>query len=619
MILNHSCTIYDTKKDFSFQTPLVYIDFNPEMNFFLTNSNQLSTDPWTCLIPFEGNFEDYKKLFDPSILNGNNIQPLSGSKEDVPLFNPNNEDYLTGTLPGIKFGRIPNTGKNTGELGNLYRGKIMNVLVNIDYLVDTAQKYTYKDGTNSVYLKTFLETVLSDINKSLGNFNVLRLSYNDAGNTFQIVDDQFIPALSSEDQINPKQIGRRTPKNNTTEIPLAGKFSIAKNLEIKSEISSRLSNMIAISSNSTIGSKSNLSRSSDPFGYINTNYIDRYIPNKGEITGSNVQKNNDSLKVAASQFNAAIKDFYSTINPSQTSVPNATNYYIEKLSIVKTDDFATRASAMIPVSVNFTTDGISGLAMGQAFTIPDQLLPYTYTTRKVEGAPFDYLNNVGFVMVGLTHTIENNQWNTAVKANMIFLKEKTAFSGVVTKVDTRTGKFGVNPNNISQQLHGDIRNSSGGSTVPRNTDQTVSIVSPATSTYIFGQAKNLGSSISARAHGAREPNQVGQWQSENAWDLMVPAFTPVYAIFDGTVTNVNFYEDVPFVWGYRFTLVGPNQAFYTHLDRSIYKSGTKVKKGDLLGYVGQPPRPDYQWSTHLHIGLVTGNLSTYLKNDGQII
>jgi murein DD-endopeptidase MepM/ murein hydrolase activator NlpD len=100
---------------------------------------------------------------------------------------------------------------------------------------------------------------------------------------------------------------------------------------------------------------------------------------------------------------------------------------------------------------------------------------------------------------------------------------------------------------------------------------------------------------------------------------MVPAFTPIYAIFDGTITNVNFYEDVPFIWGYRFTLVGTNEAFYTHLDRSIYKSGTKVKKGDLIGYIGQPPIPDYKWSTHLHIGLRSGNLSTYLKNDGQII
>jgi hypothetical protein len=122
------------------------------------------------------------------------------------------------------------------------------------------------------------------------------------------------------------------------------------------------------------------------------------------------------------------------------------------MSLIKNEDYATRAAAMIPVSVNFTTDGISGLGMGQAFTVPDQLLPYTYTTRKIPGAPQDYINNVGFVMVGLTHTIENNQWNTAVRANMIYLKDKTAFSGSVVKVDSATGVFGVNSSRVSQDV-----------------------------------------------------------------------------------------------------------------------------------------------------------------------
>jgi hypothetical protein len=272
---------------------------------------------------------------------------------------------------------------------------------------------------------------------------MLRLSYNDSANTFQIVDDQFVPSLSTEEQI--------TPKSNTTEIPLLGKFSIAKSLEIKSEVSSRLSNMLAISANSNYENKATLSTNGDSFGFINTSYSDRYIVNRGEITGSNQnKKNNDSLKISAAQFNSTISDFYSKINPSQTSVSHATNYYIEKMTLVKNDEYATRASSMIPISVNFSTDGISGLGMGQSFTISDQLLPYTYTTRKIPNAPEDHINNVGFVMVGLTHTIENNQWNTAVRANMIYLKDKTEFSGSVIKTNFSTGVFGINSSRVSQ-------------------------------------------------------------------------------------------------------------------------------------------------------------------------
>jgi hypothetical protein len=451
MILNHSCTIYDTKEDSQFQTPLVYIDFNPEMNFCLTNNKQLSTDPWTCLIPFEGTFEDYKKLFDQDILTKNStaIEHASGSSEDIPLFDPRTQDFLSGTLPKLKFDTQPlivplfdplsgnfELLSNNAESGNPYRGKIMNILLNIDYLVDRVQQYSYKDGTNSVYLKTFIEQILTDVNKSLGNFNAFRLSYNDSANTFQIVDDQFVPALANEEQV--------TPKSNTTELPLLGKFSIAKNLEIKSEISSKLSNMLAISANANSTNQATLSTNGDPFGFVNTAYSDRYITNRTEITGS-VNKNNDTLKTSAAQFNAAISDFYSKINPSQTSVSHATNYYIDKMARIKNNEYATRAAPMIPVSVNFTTDGISGLAMGQAFTVPDKLLPYTYTTRKIPGAPIDHINNTGFVMIGLTHTIENNSWNTAVKANMIFLKDKTEFVGEVTRVEQRVGSFGINP------------------------------------------------------------------------------------------------------------------------------------------------------------------------------
>jgi hypothetical protein len=443
MILNHACTIYDTKKDSQFQTPLIYIDFNPELNFCLTNKKQLSTDPWTCLIPFEGSFKDFKALFDKDILS--NDGTAINSKEPIPLFNPETQDFLSGKLPKLKFDEQPISGQSTKEIGNVYRGKLMNILLNIDYLVQLVQQYSHKDGSNAVYLKTFLEQVLTDVNKSLGNFNAFRLSYNDQANTYQIVDDQILPTLGNEAQLT----ALPENKDNTTELPLLGKYSIAKSIEIKSEISSKLSNMLAISANSTIPNKATLSTNGDSFGFINTNFIDRYITGKLEPTGSNLdKKSNDALKTSAAQFNSTISDFYSKINPSQTTVAHATNYYIEKMTTLKNDDYATRASFMIPVSVNLTTDGISGFNMGQAFSIPDKLLPYTYTARKTEGFSKDRIRNVGFVAVGLTHKIENNQWDTSIRANMIFLKNKGEFDGKVERIEGRSGQFGLNATNI---------------------------------------------------------------------------------------------------------------------------------------------------------------------------
>jgi hypothetical protein len=453
MILNHTCTIYDTKNN-DLQTPLVYLDFNTEVNFCLSNPKQLTTNPWVTLIPFEGSNSDFAQLFDSNVLEKNNTQisPVSGSTEVVKLYKPETEDLLSGNLPPIKFDTTA-TNFNTTTQNNPYRGKVMNILLNIDYLVKLVEQYSQKDGTNSVYLKTFLEQILSDLNKYLGKFNAFRLAYNDGANTFQIVDDQFLPALDGEDQVTPDNRKDTPDTDNRTGLPLYGKTSIAKSLEIKTEISNKLGNMIAISANSTVSNKAALSTNGDAVGYINTSYVDRYIPDALEPTGSGGAKINlDTIKTSAAQFNQTITDFYSKINPSENSVGHATNYYIDKMSKIKNEDFATRAAPMIPVSVNFTTDGISGMGMGHAFTIPDQLLPYTYSTRNslqnLDPKQKDHINKVGFVMIGLTHTIESNQWNTAVRANMIFLKDKTDFKGEVIKLPPKDEVFGVDVNNF---------------------------------------------------------------------------------------------------------------------------------------------------------------------------
>ena len=443
MILNHMCTIYDSpgdKTDLKTQTPLVYIDFNPETNFCLSSNTQLSTNPFYFLIPFEGSFKDYKSLFDDALLDGNNITHLSDSKETTPLFNPETQDQLSGQIPRFKYDE-----KTVGG-STAYRGKIMKALVNIDYLLQIVKQYSQKNESNNIYLKPFLEQIISDMNKYLGGFNVLRLAYNDPANTFHIVDDQLTPGDPNERFISP---------DNKDQLPLYGLKSIAKKLEIKTEISTKLSNMIAISANSNPSDKATLSTNGTDFGFINTGYKDRYISNRKEIgsNNSNTDKNetfkNDTIINAALRFNQTIKDFYSTVNPSNSSVDQATNYYIEKMSKIKANDPATRASAMIPVSVNFTTDGIAGMNIGQGFTIPDQFLPYTYNTRTFTGIGVNNIQKVGFVVLGLNHTFENNQWDTSVRANMIFLKKLSDFDS--NKTNTKLNKsntFATDLNNV---------------------------------------------------------------------------------------------------------------------------------------------------------------------------
>ena len=561
MILNHNCTIYDTK-DSATQTPLVYIDFNPNVNFFLTNAKHLSTNPFKVLIPFEGSFSDYQELFSQDLLTTNkvNILPLSGSTLNTPLFDTANQDALSSQIPSIKFGE-----SNDG----IYRGRMMNVLLNIDYVIELVRDFSLKDGTNSIYLKTFLEQIVLDINKYLGNFSVLRLAYNDGGNTFHIVDDQVMPTLPEEIMLEP---------DNVSEIPLVGKYSIAKSLEIKTDVSTKLSNMIAISANSDFEGKSTLSTNGDSFGFVNTSYKDRFIPIKGDVTGS-IKSNQDTVKAAAIQFNQTISDFYSKINPSEANVSQATNYYIERMSKIKNNEYPTRASAMIPVSVNFTTDGVSGFTMGQAFTVSDQLLPYTYNNRIVnqKGLSREQVNKVGFVVVGLTNTIENNQWNTAVRANMIFLKYKSDFVGSIKRLTNVNVQFQVNPTNENESV-------------------------PAKNTNFIGtnlEAKKISETYLGRTLTDQEWNQLvsatfaeaSRNQEEEAWVMAVilnrtrTRFSGAITITD-TLTRKNQFQSVTGTKadGYKPSsnyLNGPNKTQADSIYGAVINFLSKVPKNYL--------------------------------------
>ena len=423
MVLNHSCTIYDTKKESSLQKPLVYIDYNPNLNFFLTNNQQLSTDPFKVLIPFEGTDQDYQKLFYDEVLTKDKtaIPAFKDTSKTIPLFKPRTEDLISFKLQEyspIKLNKIP-------DETSAFRGRVMNILLSIDYLTDLVRQYSLKDGSNNVYLRPFLESILTTINKSLGNFNALRLGYNDVSNTFQIIDDQVIPTLGQEIMVQPNP----DPLDpvNRTEIPLIGKTSIAKSLETRTDISSKLGSLIAISANPKMTDKSTLSTNGDPPGFLNTGFSDRFVTNRLAIESNSASSLTDSRMSEAIMFNSTITDFYSSANPSDADVSQVTSYYIEKMSKVKNETTGTLAAAMVPIGINFTTDGIGGLNMYQAFTVSDELLPYSYTMQYRPGYIDNYSRYVGFVIVGLNHTIEANQWNTSVRTNMIALKEKTAF------------------------------------------------------------------------------------------------------------------------------------------------------------------------------------------------
>jgi hypothetical protein len=119
-------------------------------------------------------------------------------------------------------------------------------------------------------------------------------------------------------------------------------------------------------------------------------------------------------------------------------------------------------------------------------------------------------------------------------------------------------------------------------------------------------------------HGARA---LGNWQSDNAWDIFAPPGSVVNSYTNGKVLKVKASgKKSGKIYGTQVTVTGDEgypDIFYTHLKNVNLQKGDVVKVGDKIGEVSEwdtSPK-----STHVHIGLPRGNhLKDLLKNSSLI-
>jgi murein DD-endopeptidase MepM/ murein hydrolase activator NlpD len=102
-------------------------------------------------------------------------------------------------------------------------------------------------------------------------------------------------------------------------------------------------------------------------------------------------------------------------------------------------------------------------------------------------------------------------------------------------------------------------------------------------------------------------HSLGNWESDNAVDIAAKFGTPILATQDGSISKT-FASSMD--WNSQKAGIqvhfntGDNEWFYTHLSRLAngIKAGTKVKKGQVIGYSGSA-----NGVGHLHLGVQNGN------------
>lgn len=487
--INNMCLFYDSKQATtstnppakgSEKRPYVYIDYNPETNFCLTSPQQFSIDPNVCMIPAQLNQSQYLELY-----------PTEIAKVLPNPFNPggNGTNNVSAALgkANLKF----KTDKD-------YQGKTMNILVCTNYLLRILREYSTSDPQHAVALQPFLERVMRDINKALGNVNAFRVAYRDDTNTIQIQDDQYVPPLGSETSIMVKKDFYTKLKDaivTSGELPIFSvkvptvsgdlrqvslpNLGIARQMQLKTVMSTKLASMIAISAQAATGSVNATDHTS--LSWLNKNFRDRYKPyiqdadngsngtNTTPPAGKNKTKTQakpSSDQEQATNFNTHVKSVYNDLQISQDAIEPSKNYYIERMSKVKSRDETTLAAPFIPAELELTLDGISGIIMGNAFNIPPDRLPLSMRGSNKDDAG---LPLVGFIVTGLTNRIQNNEWTTTIKGQMIKLREQSG--------------LGAKPAELPSQV---IQSSDNAPAVPVEIKNGIAVKSDAGKIDIFG-------------------------------------------------------------------------------------------------------------------------------------
>lgn len=302
-------------------------------------------------------------------------------------------------------------------------GRLMNVYVNMAYILKELNGL--KDSSNKVPVFDLLKGICNGIQSSLGGQNKLEPTIDAEEGRFYIVEESVIPS--------------RQPKPSTTGIiKLYGlnpnkEGSFVRDFGIKTEITNALASTI------TIGAQANgyiKGEDATAFSKWNRGLDDRILPiktNRGETQADRDAK--AAKQAQLGQTYVSIQQEYLNYLQGlldytwdEEKISEFSSILTNMLTFAQTaaavsTDTATGMLGFLPINLNMTVNGISGIKIYQQFAVDSSFLPYNYGST------------LQFLIKGISHRIENNEWTTnietvAVPNTVVTLDNSQDFGGV---------------------------------------------------------------------------------------------------------------------------------------------------------------------------------------------
>ena len=300
-------------------------------------------------------------------------------------------------------------------VGNKYL-KTMNIYLNVDNLLDKVK------SSSKLNLYDFLESVCNDLNKALGSINNFEVVIDNDTNILKILDSTKIPGAISPQNVEPLVVYGYSGINNKNV------STFVRKLDLKTQITKEYATMITIGA--TAGGNSP-GEEATAFSKWNIGIVDRFNPEIIDPNGAAVTPPTPTEKLQeylqayylggygypmGLLYNFIGTRYESTFELiprsslfDETIITNNIKYFSDyyQTQLAKQYDNGKGTSSpsvgFLPFGINITIDGLSGFKIYNKLEVDTRFLPSNYP------------ESLEFVITGVEHNIDGNDWTTEIK------------------------------------------------------------------------------------------------------------------------------------------------------------------------------------------------------------
>jgi len=317
-------------------------------------------------------------------------------------------------------------------------GLLMNVYVNMAYILKEAN--SIKDSKNKVFFYDLINKICKGIESSLGGVNTLEPVIDETECRLYIVDQHIIPSKQNE----------QPPGTlfNIYGVTPGDKGTFVQDFGIKTSITNALATTITIGAQAGGGIKG---EDATAFSKWNRGLVDRVLIVKDNKSSAKDQKQADeALKVLANRHLATENEYITYVNNLKsyiwnqekgdefTSILSNIISFKENAKGLQENNTTGGDIGFLPINLNLTFTGLSGIKIYQKFRVENTFLPYNYP------------ETLHFIVTGISHQIDGNKWITKIDTNAI--PSTTIVNTGEVGTISRTGASSANGSTISSNV-----------------------------------------------------------------------------------------------------------------------------------------------------------------------